>query len=191
MTGYYYLKAENSNDKNTAFLLIRRSEEERKAVFAKSSKPKETKSFVTGEEVKSFTARDIKGKKYKLKDLKEKIVVLNFWFIACPPCRNEILELNKLVENYKDSSNILFLAIALDNRDELREFLKTTPFNYTIISDGEYIAHHYAIAAYPTHVVIDQTGKTYFHTSGAGSITIHWLKKSIEELLVKKIERPE
>jgi len=190
MTGYYYLKAVDSNDKNTAFLLIRRTEEEREAVFVKSPKPKETKSFTTGKEVKSFTAIDMKGKKYKLKDLKGKIVVLNFWFIACPPCRNEILELNKLVHNYRDSTNIIFLAFALDNRDELREFLKTTPFNYAIFNDGESIANHYAIDAYPTHVVIDQAGKAYFHTSGAGSTIIYWLNKSIEELSVKKVEEP-
>jgi len=183
LTGYYYLKPENSHDKNTAFLLIRRSEGEKEKILSNAEKPKESKSFITGKEVKNFSTTDMNGKKYKLKDLKGKIVILNFWFINCPPCRAEILELNKLVREYKDSSDIVFLAIALDNKSDLMIFLKSNPFDYAIIDSGRDIANQYDVTAYPTHAVIDQQGKAYFHTTGTGSLAIFWLRKSIEELL--------
>jgi peroxiredoxin len=182
LTGYYKLKAENPNDKNTAFILTRLTEEQRENYLSRS-KPAESKYFTTGKEVKNFSATDINGKKYKLKDLKGKIVVLNFWFINCPPCRLEIQELNKLVHEFKDSSNIVFLAIALDSKDDLKGFLKSNPFNYIIIDNGREIATQYDVTSYPTHVVIDQQGNAYFHTSGTGSTTVYWLKKSIEALL--------
>ena len=186
LTGYYKVKAENPNDKSTAFILIRLSEEQRERTLSNSTKPAESKFFTTGKEVQSFSTTDINGKKYKLKDLKGKIVVLNFWFINCPPCRLEILELNKLVQEYKDSSNILFLAIALDNKNELKLFLKSNPFNYTVIDSGRDIANEYGITSYPTHAVIDQQGRTYFHVTGTGSTTVYWLQKSIEELMKTK-----
>lgn len=184
LTGYYRLKPENPNDKKTAFLLVRLSEEEREKRLASSVKPKESKCFVTGEDVANFSATDINGNKYKLKDLKGKIVVLNFWFIDCKPCRLEILELNKLTQDYKDSSNIVFLAFALDSKNELKRFLKNNPFNYNIVDNGKEIAALYNITAYPTHAVIDQEGKAYFHTTGVGITTLYWLKKSVEELMI-------
>lgn len=182
-TGYYTLRPENPENVNSDFLLTRLSEEQKQKRLSGSPKPKETVNFKTGQPVNNFSTSDINGKKYKLKELKGKIVVLNFWFINCPPCRAEIPELNKLVNEYKDSSNIVFLAIALDDRDALEQFLKTSPFDYTIVDGGRYIADQYAIKAYPTHAVIDKEGKAYFHTAGAGSTISYWLKKSIEELM--------
>ncbi len=182
MTGYYTVKPENPLDEQSAFILVRLSDEARQAMLAKAGKPKESKSFKTNKEVSSFTTTDIDGNKIKLKDLKGKIVVLNFWYINCPPCRKEIFELNKLVEEFKDSTGVVFLAIATDGRDELKEFLKREPFNYTIIDNGKSIAAQYNITAYPTHAVIDQQGRVYFHTAGAGPTITHWLKVSILEL---------
>lgn len=187
MTGYYDLKPENPSKSNTSFLLIRLSEEQRKARLNASPKPKESTYFTTGKEVESFTSKDIDGNKIKLKELKGKIVVLNFWFINCAPCQSEILELNKLVNDYKDSS-IVFIAIAPDSRSELRSFLKTHPFEYTIVDNAQTIIDQYGIKSFPTHLIIDKEGKAAYHSAGAGVSTIHWLRKTIDEL---KKEPPE
>jgi len=162
LTGYYSIKPENPAEKNTTFLLIRLTNEQREKKLSSSSKPKESKSFTTGKEVKNFSTTDINGIKYKLKDLNGKIVVLNFWFINYPPCRTEILELNKLVRENKDSSGIVFLAIVLDDKSDLEVFLKNNPFDYAISDSGRDIANQYEVTAYPTHAVIDQKGNAIF-----------------------------
>ena len=190
LTGYYYLKAENPGNVNSSFLLIRMSEEERKKKMSSSPKPKESKNFVTGQVVKNFSTTDINGKKIKLKDLKGSVVVINFWFINCPPCREEISELNKIVEHYKDSSGVIFLGIALDEKDALEKFLQSHPFDYRIIDQGRTIAGLYGVSAYPTHLVIDKEGKAYFHTAGGGSSILYWLQKSIEEALKVPVSIP-
>ena len=123
------------------------------------------------------------GTKYQLKQLIGKVVVLNFWFINCPPCRQEIPDLNDMVDSYKDNKDVVFIAIALDQRYDLEQFLKTSPYHYNIIDNGRYIASQYGVTLYPTHVVIDRTGKVLFHTSGLSGGTIPWLKKSIASAL--------
>ena len=75
-----------------------------------------------------------------------------------------------------------FLQLPLDKKYELEQFLKNTRFGYTIIDNGRSIADQYSITSYPTNVVIAQNGKVYFHSSGLGTGTVHWLKKSIDEL---------
>jgi thiol-disulfide isomerase/thioredoxin len=185
MKGTHTLRAENPKDPSTAFILTTLSEKERTAMIERMRKPRESAFFRTGEALPLFNTRDLEGKKLSLKDAKGKVIVLNFWFINCPPCRREIPELNALVDSFRHRNDVIFAAIALDNRNALWSFLETTPFHYQIIDEGKYLADRYRVTSYPTHVIIDQEGKVYFHTSGLASNTVHWIKKSIQELLDK------
>lgn len=144
-------------------------------------KPRETPYFKTGARMVNFNLKDLNNKKYKLKEMAGKVVVLNFWFINCPPCRREIPELNKLVEKYKDNQDVVFIGIALDDSQKLDEFLKETPFNYNIVADGRYDAHTYGITSYPTHVVLDRNSTIIFHTNGLAPNTVFWVDRSIQE----------
>lgn len=149
--------------------------------MASLPKPRESEQFTTGEEIEPFSAHDLNDNKIKLKDLRGKVVVLNFWFIGCPACMQEIPELNKLVDNYKNNSDVVFLAIALDVGYKLKDFLKTTPFNYDIINDGRFIANTYKIQLYPTSVILNKEGKVAFHTVGFAANSPYWMKKTINE----------
>lgn len=183
-TGKYVLKPESPADRNTSFFLVRLTEEEQKKRFENMPKPRESPYFTTGKKPLGFTAKDLQGNKYKLKDLQGKVVVLNFWFIGCGPCRIEIPELNKLVEDYKDSSNIVFLAVALDSEREVEKFLEKLPFRYNVIADGRYISSIYRITGYPTHAVIDKSGNVIYHSTGYGVATLPWLRKMIAGALL-------
>lgn len=131
-----------------------------------------------------FTALD--GRQFDLAELRGKVVVLNFWFVACGPCRSEIPDLNKLVAEFKDK-NVVFLAPALDKPEELREFLKEIPFNYQIIPHaGDFAMGQMGISAYPTHVIIDQEGRTEATFRGAGPNRPDELRQVIARLLAVK-----
>lgn len=185
MKGGYELKPENPNDQNTSFLLVSLSEKEKEARMERMPKPRESNYFKTGKKINLFTATDINGNKIDLNETAGKIIVINFWFTNCGPCRREIPELNKLVDSFTTNEKILFIGVALDNKDDLQRFLKQFPFNYTIIDDGRGIATQYGVKLYPTHLILDQEGKVYFHTSGLAPNTVYWIKKSINELLQK------
>ena len=119
----------------------------------------------------NFSAKSMKGKKIKSKDLIGKVVVLNFWFINCPPCLKEIPLLNDLKKKYKDK-NVEFIAVALDSESKIYNFLKHTPFNYNQITDGKWMATKFDISRYPTNLIIDKKGivqlfKTSFRNTTA------------------------
>jgi len=181
-TGRYSIRPEYPQLENTAFIITRLSDEEFEKRMTSLPKPKESKYFKTGSSFSHFKARDITGKKINTKELAGKTIVLNFWFINCPPCQKEIPDLHQLTETFKEDSSIVFLAVALDQKHELKDFLKSHPFGYKIIDDGRYISNQYGLNSYPTNVVISPDGKVYFHSSGLSSNTVYWLKKSIEEL---------
>ena len=70
----------------------------------------------------AFKAATLDGANVSLENLKGKITVLNFWFINCGPCRGEMPELNKIVDEFKE--HVRFLAFATDSAEDLRDFLK-------------------------------------------------------------------
>ncbi|MBL0883179.1 MAG: TlpA family protein disulfide reductase [Chitinophagaceae bacterium] len=186
-TGEYSVRMMDPNANPIEFLLFRLNENEKAARDSKAPKPQESRFFRTGNAISSAKLVTMDGKKYVLKDLKGKVVVLNFWFINCPPCRMEIPHLNTMVEFYKDREDVIFLAVALDQSYELKEFLKDMPFQYGIVDGGSYVASQYGINLFPTHVVLDKEGKVAFHTSGYGTGTVPWLKKAINEALQPKV----
>ncbi|MDE3143940.1 MAG: TlpA family protein disulfide reductase [Bacteroidota bacterium] len=190
----YGLRPVKPKDASEGMLIYKLSETEKNRrdsltaiAMANAPAPKESNYFKTGQKIYPFKEKDMDGNKFSLKDMTGKIIVLNFWFVGCPPCREEIPELNKIVEKYKDNPNVVFIAVALDDLFSIKEFLKTYPYNYHIIDNGKYIAQGmYKINSYPTNVVVDKKGIVRFHTSGVGLNTIQYMKKTIEELVAEK-----
>ncbi|TSD64139.1 TlpA family protein disulfide reductase [Inquilinus sp. KBS0705] len=168
-------------DPNSGYILTPYTEQELTAFKSRIGKPAESPFFTTGKDINPFAVTDIYGKKIGKANWKNKIVVLNFWFVGCVPCRNEIPELNKLVAKYAGNPNVIFLGIALDHETEIKEFLKSNTFNYQLVADGKQYAGLFKINSYPTNVVIDKEGKVKFHTNGFGLNTVDWVDKAIAE----------
>jgi len=188
-TNEYGLK--EAEKEKGSLILYKYSEEEKEKIKAfmsretpKDGSPTASPFFKNGESLASFKANDIKGNSYELSTLKGKVVVLNFWFVGCAPCRQEIPELNEIVEKYREHTDVVFLAIALDGKEAIQKMIKKLPFDYNLIYDGKEIAaDQYGVRMYPTHVVLDKEGKVNFHTSGYSPVTIEWLEKKIGELV--------
>ena len=143
--------------------------------------PQQSTSFHNGLKMEPFKARDINGKKIDIKALQGKIVVINFWFINCPACRDEMPELDELAKGYAADSNVVFIAISLDPKWKVKEFLKTTAFAYQQISDGRSYGNDYQVDLYPTNIVLDRKGIIKFNSVGSDH-TGYWLKKTIEDV---------
>jgi thiol-disulfide isomerase/thioredoxin len=129
--------------------------------------------------------KDINGKIYDRENLKNKIVVINYWFLACVPCREEIPELNKLVDRYKDNPSVVFLGIAPDTKEKIQTALNTFDFKYNIIPNSPILLDSLHLEGFPSHEVIDKNGKIVFSCTESGERTISWIMRMIEFCLAK------
>ena len=137
----------------------------------------------TPKEAIPFSVQDMEGNEYSLNSLKGKVIVMNFWFIGCKPCMQEIPELNELVEKYH-GKEVVFLGFASDKKSRLEKFLKKKTFKYNIIP-GSKIDGSYKVFGYPTHVVIDQNSQIVWRTTGLSSMTVSTLDQEIEKLIAQ------
>jgi len=180
-SGDYTIKTIYPHTDSIAFLLIKLDDEQKNKRYSRMPKPEQSTFFTRGQKLQSFSATDINGNKIKLNELAGKVVVLNFWFIGCPPCRMEIPELNKIAVRYAHDPGVVFVAIALDQKYDIKQYIKDNPFGYHIIDDGGMYAGMYKINLFPTNVVLDKEGKVLFHASGYTINTPYWIGKTIEE----------
>lgn len=166
-----------------AFVLRAATEEEKKQIQAMMEE-EEPQPAAVGKEAKSFSVTDMNGKKYSLEKLKGKVVVINFWFMECRPCRMEIPELNKVVEKY-GGKDVVFLGMSTNKPAQLNSFLAKNEFKYNIVADSAQVAAQYGVTGFPTHMVIDRDSKVAYFASGFGPGTIDKLAEAIDKLMKK------
>ncbi len=128
-----------------------------------------------------FNFTSLTGEQFDLASLRGKVVVLNFWFVGCPPCREEIPVLNGLAKDF-ENQDVVFLALAIDDAPELQAFLKEVPFSYRIIPNaGSVIIRTFKSTVFPTHVLIDKEGRVQLKLEGSKQINL--LREGITHLV--------
>ncbi|MFD2914670.1 peroxiredoxin family protein [Psychroserpens luteus] len=148
----------------------------------KKEKDKADRKELDGTTLNELVIEDIDGNIHTLESLKGKVVLMNFWFIHCKPCVAEIPDLNELKTKFKDK-DVVFLAVALDNKKSLDKFLELHPFDLTIIPKGRELAERFKIPHYPYNVILDKTG-TLHYVSDVLSLNItNRLKRRINGFL--------
>lgn len=122
------------------------------------------------------------GKSISNKDLKGKVAVFNFWFIACKPCVNEMPDLNEVVSKYK-GKNVVFVAPSIDSKIAIQKFFEKYSFDYTVTTDARAFTEKLEIMSYPTHFVVDQTGIIRAVFVGGSEQIGNQLSQEIDKLL--------
>jgi peroxiredoxin len=108
-----------------------------------------------------FTLTDLHGKTWNLKDLRGKVVLLNFWATWCPPCRKEMPDLEALYLKFKDKDpGFVVLAISDEDAAKVIPFLGERNITYPVLLDpGRKVNELFQIEGIPKSFVYDRSGK--------------------------------
>jgi peroxiredoxin len=105
-----------------------------------------------------FAASDIDGKPVKLSDFRGKIVVLDFWYRACPQCMYETPQVKQLAEDFA-GKNVVVLGMNTDEDEKDARFvIDAMGMKYTTVKTSAAVTDKYGVQIYPTVVVIDKEG---------------------------------
>ena len=130
----------------------------------------QTHKKVVGTKAPDTSLSDSTGQVRQLSDWQGKVLVVNFWAIWCPPCRNEIPVFIEL-QNELEASGLQFLGVALHSAEEIQDFMQEQGFNYpSLVGDSDVIALGDQlgndIGALPYTVILDREGIIRFTHRG-------------------------
>jgi peroxiredoxin len=134
-----------------------------------------------------FTLKDLKGRKISLKDLRGKIVVLNFFSIWCSVCEKQASSFDKLDEEIK-GKDIVFLHLAVEGREkELLEYKNKFNISVPILVDKSgLVAKAYKVRGHHETFFIDREGRIVGKTFAEKDWTSPEMKNLIHYLLEQK-----
>lgn len=113
------------------------------------------------------------GNPVSLKDLRGKLVLLDFWTYCCINCMHIIPDLKKLEEKYSKELVIIGVHSAkfLNERgtDNIRSAILRYEIEHPVINDKDFeVWNSYHASAWPTVVLIDPQGKIIKSETGEG-----------------------
>jgi peroxiredoxin len=91
-------------------------------------------SFTATAETVDFKLPGLDGKDYRLSDYRGKWVLVNYWATWCPPCREELPELEVFYDNHKDKDAVV-LGVAMERieKPRLKAFVDEQFLSYPIL----------------------------------------------------------
>ena len=146
-----------------------------------------------GQQAPSFTARAMDGSVISMDKLRGKIVVVNLWYVGCEGCVAEIKHLNKLVDEYKGSKDVVFLAPAASTKPQIENFFKKNPFSFTVLPNAHMIIigkfgspdkRGEINVPFPMHLVYDRDGKQLVKVQGIKGVEA--VRKELQRQFGKK-----
>jgi thiol-disulfide isomerase/thioredoxin len=153
---------------------------------------KETDRFTpltTGTKAPSFKARDVKtGQTFSIEELKGKVVVLDFWFLSCAPCRELMPKLQKLHEKF-GKKNVVFIGVNVRDSEPkaIMHFLNEKRISYPqFYQPGQLLASDYKLQGFPTTLVLGKDGKVKLVETGLAENTELKLEQAIRKELEAK-----
>jgi len=112
-----------------------------------------------GDKAPDFTLSTLDGEEVQLSDFEGEEILLNFWATWCPPCREEMPDIQK----FYDQHDVTVLAVNLTdtemNKENVNVFIEEFEFTFPILMDEEAeISNLYRVNPIPVSYMLDSDG---------------------------------
>ena len=121
--------------------------------------------------------KDLSHKLIDLKQLRGKVILVNFWASWCPPCVHEMPSMQRLQNRFFTKGFTILGVNMAEEEKTVRHFLKTkVDIQFPVLFDSEGLAlKRWGVFAFPTSYIIDKKGKIRYAIFGG----VDWEKENI------------
>ena len=134
-----------------------------------------------------FSLPQLDGQTLRSQDLKDNIVVLDFWATWCEKCVDEIPAFNRLQEKYS-SRGVKVVGIAVQSgwASDIQKFATQHKMRFTILAGNDNTVSDFDVISFPATYVIGPGWKVYKKYSGSPQNKSADIERDIETLLNQK-----
>jgi thiol-disulfide isomerase/thioredoxin len=135
-----------------------------------------------------FAIASMEGEYINLKEMREKVVLLDFWGTWCGPCVAATPMVQGLAKTFSKDPRFTMISISSDSPQDtakLKDFIAANKMTCPEIHDtARKVINQYQVNSYPTYVVIDGEGIVRTRLSGySASTTQNDLGRAIADAL--------
>jgi len=114
-----------------------------------------------------FSLPDLSGKRIPLKQLRGKLVFLNFFATWCGPCREEMPGMERLHRAHQDRGFVVLAVNLQESAKTIRPFVQSLKLSFPTVMDAEgVVSREYGVRALPVSFLIGRDGKIIWRAIG-------------------------
>lgn len=126
-----------------------------------------------------FSLPGLDGRQHRLSEYRGKWVVVNYWATWCPPCREELPELEVFHSNHQDRAVVLGVNLEEIDEPRLRDFVEEQFLSYPILRGDRASAQALGpVPGLPTTYLVSPQGQVV--ASQVGPVTAKGIQRFID-----------
>src|SRR5215813_9739420 len=131
-----------------------------------------------------FSLPKLDGQTLRSQDLKDSIVVVDFWATWCENCVSEIPEFNKIEKEYSSRGvKVIGLAVQSGWASDIQKFVKEYNMHYTVLVGNDDTVADFGVISFPHTYVIGPGWKLYKKYTGVSENKAANIRQDIDALL--------
>lgn len=142
-------------------------------------------STMTGMTAPEWTLKDVDDKLVGLKDLKSRVVIIQFTGIGCGPCHMSLPFLRQLTSEYtEDQLRLVSIETWSNNIEGIRRYIKANELTHLFLLSEDEVTKAYGVKSVPVFFILDEKRVIRKVINGySKDITDKEIRASINELI--------
>jgi thiol-disulfide isomerase/thioredoxin len=146
---------------------------------------------LSGQDIK-LTLPDMSGRKYSAEEFRGKVVLIDFWYMACIPCRNYMKTVISPLSKYFDrEAGFQIITVSTDDKATFSKVLKTNDFLpsdalHLYTEDKRFrhpVLNRLGVNSYPYPILLNKEGKILATGSKLKDL------ETVKKIITKELER--
>lgn len=143
-----------------------------------------------------FEVPMLNGETFSLKEMRGKVIVLDFWATWCGPCTASLPALQQVRDRYADNPDVLVATVNTDRlprREEaLTRWMAKRKLTLPVLLDDarQTVSQTYRVKAIPTMVIVGRDGRVDSVQIGLPANTLSGIKDHVIEAIDAALAKP-